>query len=95
MSNIKYDLQGAELYMNDKKLLGRELVDEIVKDVKSTQTFAGYNLPDRLMLTQAQYESIETDTEELGAEGRMFVTPYNVMEVFVVDKKASASQGEK
>lgn len=86
MTNFKTTLNGGELHEYDKKLYGRELIDEIVADVKRTQHFAGINLPDKLYITQRQYLSIENDVTAIGEIERMFITPLNVMEVYVVDR---------
>lgn len=86
MKNFKTTLRGGELHEHDKNLFGRELLDEIVADVKRTQQFAGINLPDKLFITQQQYLSIENDTAAIGEKERMLVTQLNAMEVYVVDR---------
>jgi hypothetical protein len=61
-------------------------MDQIIQDVKDTQTFAGRHLPDKLYMTFAQFKALEDDFQRLGETAyRIFVTPLNVMEVHIVD----------
>lgn len=81
-TNVKQTPKGATLDMTGYKLIGDKLKDQILKDVKSTQTFAGIHLPDKIIITHDQFTSIEQDTTRIDEEnGRIFVTPLNAMEV--------------
>ena len=87
MSSVyKPTIRGGELHEYERNLFGKDLIQAIVKDVKDTQQFAGINLPDRLLITQKQYLTIENDTTAIGETERLFVTPLNAMEVYVVDR---------
>lgn len=62
--------------------LGRELTEDIVESVAHTQRYVQTTLPDVLLVTQKQFASLQDYTEEMThTEDRMFITPYNVMEV--------------
>lgn len=69
------------------KLKGQELADEINKHMKGlSETTVFSPLPSKIQMTQAQYD----DLMKLGGlpnmyhtEDRMYITPYNVMEVRV------------
>lgn len=84
--NVVQTLRGADLNLQDTKLTGLKLMEQILKDVKATQTFAGVHLPDKLFITEEQFKSIESDTERLDeTNDRIMITPLNVMEVHVVE----------
>lgn len=84
--NITQTLYGATLDMTIHKKIGIPLKEQILQDVKDSQTFAGRHLPDKIILTVPQFESIEDDTERISEHGdRIFVTPLNCMEVTVAE----------
>ena len=67
-------------------LLGKELADLITRSVAKTQSFILAPLPNWLILSHKQFDSLLDYTqpmEEGNADGRIFITPYNVMEVDV------------
>jgi hypothetical protein len=62
--------------------LGYELAEDIVESVGHTQLFIQTTLPDVLLVTQKQFASLQDYTEEMAhTTDRMYITPYNVMEV--------------
>lgn len=66
--------------------LGQELAEDIRDSVEWTQRFIQMTLPDRLVVTQKQFVSLQPYTEAMyQVEDRMFVTHLNVMEV-VIDR---------
>lgn len=80
--NVVQTARGAILDMTDCHKTGEELKAQILQDVKDTQIFAGRNLPDKMIITETQFKSIEDDLERMHeTEDRMYVTPMNVMEV--------------
>ncbi|HJQ07982.1 MAG TPA: hypothetical protein VJ836_00710 [Candidatus Saccharimonadales bacterium] len=85
---IKQTLMGADfdLTVYGDKADRDDLLEHILQDVKDTQLFAGRHLPDKLYMTFNQFKTLEDDFTKLGETAyRIFVTPYNVMEVHVVD----------
>lgn len=85
--NVTQTLMGADMYITDYKFYDREkLKEQIVKDVKDTQIFAGRNLPDKLYMYFDQFTLLQDDMQEMAnTEMRIYVTPLNVMEVHIVD----------
>lgn len=84
---IRQTLLGADFDLTGYKTLDRDkLLDHILQDVKDSQIFVGRHLPDKLYMTFNQFKLLEDDFERLGETAyRIFVTPYNVMEVHIVD----------
>lgn len=84
---VKQTMYGADLDITGYKTLDKEkLQKHILDDVKDTQIIAGRHLPDKLFLTFPQFHLLEEDMQRLGeTEYRIYATPYNVMEVHVVD----------
>lgn len=67
-------------------LLGKDLSELITRSVFTIQHPILQPLPDWLMLTERQFVSLLDFTEPLedgGLGGRIFITPFNVMEVDV------------
>lgn len=76
----------TELDVRVSPKLGRELADEINESIAHTQLFIQTTLPDRLIVTQKQFASLQPYTERMyETTDRMYVTPQNVMEV-VIDR---------
>src|SRR5687767_13373767 len=72
----------TDLDMRVSTATGKDLAAEIVHSVEWSQTFVQTTLPDRLILTQKQFISLQDDmTTMYDTEDRMYVTPLNVMEV--------------
>lgn len=83
--NVKQTSLGADLDMTSYALIGEKLKEQIIKDVKATQLFSGRHLPDKLFITKDQFVSLEDDIEQQNnTEFRVYYTPYNAMEVYVV-----------
>jgi hypothetical protein len=78
-------LTGAiELDMRVSPLIGRALTLEVAESVAATQRFIVQELPNKLVVNQAQFDSLAGYTEEMyGTQDRMFMTPHNVMELEV------------
>jgi hypothetical protein len=84
--NIVQTLRGANLDATVHKKVGDKLKEQILEDVKGSQIFVGRHLPDKLFITKAQFDSIEEDLQRMQeTEDRIYVTSFNVMEVYVVD----------
>lgn len=84
-ANITQTSMGADLDMTGFDLTGENLKDQILKDVKASQTFFGVHLPDKLIIRKDQFESIEHDTLRMeDTKDRLYRTPMNIMEVKVV-----------
>lgn len=84
--NIVQTRYGADMDIRHYKLSREELMQQILEDVKASQIFAGRNLPDKLFMTTQQFQLLETDLQEIeNTDYRLFVTPLNVMEVWVND----------
>lgn len=65
---------------------GSELAKQIVDSVEWSQKFIQMTLPDRLIVTERQFVSLQPYTEAMyHTEDRMYVTPLNVMHV-VIDR---------
>lgn len=79
------DLDGhTDLDMRVSPSRGEELKAEIVHSIEWSQKFIRMTLPDRLIITQKQFISLQDDmTEMFNTEDRMYVTPLNVMEVII------------
>lgn len=61
---------------------GKELAQEIIDAVEWSQKFIKTTLADVLVVTQKQFVSLQDYTESMyHTEDRMFITPFNVMEV--------------
>lgn len=74
----------TELDVRVSPKLGRELAEDIRESVDWTQRFIQMTLPDRLIVTQKQFVSLQDFTEEMyHTTDRMFVTPLNIMEVAI------------
>lgn len=85
MKNVLQTALGANLDITDYKLDKEKLQDQIVQDVKDTQLFAGRHLPDKLLLTTDQFKLLQDDMQRMAdTEDRIYVTPYNAMEVHIV-----------
>ncbi len=83
--NVVQTRLGADLDMTAYKLSKDKLKAQIIDDVKATQIFAGRHLPDKLIITKPQFTLLEDDTVRMEeTKERLYVTPYNVMEVKVV-----------
>ena len=66
------------------KRQGRELFQLIIDSVDHSQKFIQTTLPSVLIVTQKQFVSLQTYTEEMDhTTDRMFITPLNVMEVTI------------
>jgi hypothetical protein len=84
-SNVKQTLLGADMDMTHYKLSKEKLQDQILADVKSTQILLGRHLPDKMYITKDQFLMLEDDMQRLqDTEDRIYVTPYNAMEVKIV-----------
>ncbi len=75
--------QKVTLDVTDSKKLGRELVDEIYQRVKETQKYIMTTLPNELVITTDQFDTINNG--DSNKKGRLFHTPMNVMDVKVVE----------
>lgn len=70
---------------------GKELAEEIVHSIEWSQKFIQMTLPDRLVVTQKQFMSLNPYTQafpgddSLQTTGRLYVTPLNAMEM-VIDR---------
>lgn len=63
---------------------GIELTEEIYASVADTQKWIVTTLPDQLIVTQKQHAILNSYTEEMfGTSDRIYVTPFNVMEVII------------
>jgi hypothetical protein len=74
------------LDITDFKEMGAELRKVIVEAVRSTQSVVITTLPNIIKMTQKQYDSLleqQNMVEMYQSTERMYVTPYNVMEVQV------------
>lgn len=75
-----------ELDIRDFPQKGEALKEEITKAVASTQSVIIRTLPNKLVMTRAQYESLEHDPDLKSFEGtvdRVFVTKHNAMDVVI------------
>lgn len=77
---------GKPIDITDSKNTGVALALEIQEKVKDTQQFIIQPLPDKVMMTEAQFDSLQfnPDTADQFVD-RMFVTDLNVMEVVIVN----------
>lgn len=74
------------LDMRVANVIGDDLNRLIVESVKATQVLHGIDLPDMITLSHKQFISVEKNTQEMDrTTDRIYITPYNVMEV-TVDK---------
>jgi hypothetical protein len=73
------------------KQKGQELRAEILKEVKGiAESSLIVTLPDSIRMTQAQYDDLMEIADMPNmyhSEDRMYVTPYNIMEVRVSGRK--------
>ncbi len=77
--NIKLDMR-----VSDKQ--GEDLAAEIAYSIERGQRFIVTTLPDVLVVTQKQFVSLQPYTQAMyNTTDRMYVTPWNVMEV-VIDR---------
>jgi hypothetical protein len=84
--NVKQTLLGADMDITSYDLPSDKLKERILQDVKDTQLFVGMHLPDKLFITFNQFKQLEDDIQSLDeTEFRIYVTPYNAMEVHIVD----------
>lgn len=75
-------------------LVHRELAAVINASVERTQRPIMLELPDQLIVTQKQHASLNDYTEAMAdTEDRMYVTPFNVMEV-IVDREHADDREE-
>lgn len=73
--------------------LGKELSTDIIESVEWSQKWIQTTLPDKLVVTQKQFVSLQPYTDEMfHTTDRMFVTPLNVMEV-VIDRDVDIVEG--
>lgn len=90
----KMDLLGhVKLDMRISPKIGRELKIDIYESVeKVAKASIQVTLPDRLHLTQEQFGSIMEDTLEMeGTTDRLYLTPFNVMEI-IIDREYKTVQ---
>lgn len=81
---IKENLMHHDMDARDSQLQGQELYQQIVDSVDASQRFIQTVLPDRLIVTQKQFASLNNFTEEMyWTSDRLFRTPLNVMEVII------------
>ena len=87
------DSQGhIALDMRVSPSTGEDLAAEIAESVSRSQLFITQTLPDRLVLTQKQFASLDPYMQVLvGTEDRLYVTPHNAMEV-VIDREIDTVQ---
>ena len=72
------------LDMRVANVFGADLHQLILESVKATQLLSGIDLPDIIVLSHKQFISVEANTQNMDyTEGRIYVTPMNVMEVEV------------
>ena len=77
------------LDITDQKETGIQLRQVIIEAVRSTQGIVLAPLPNILLMTQKQYDSLlkqQNMIEKYQSTERMYVTPYNVMEVRIKDR---------
>lgn len=84
---VTQTLLGADLDITCYKTFSKEkLQQHILDDVKSTQLFVNRHLPDKLFLTFNQFQLLQDDIQQVGdTEFRIYITPYNAMEVHIID----------
>lgn len=82
------DLDGnTDLDMRVSRETGEELKAEILESVSATQRFLQTTLPDRLIVTQRQFLSLQHDLTEMDhTTDRLYITPMNAMYV-VIDRE--------
>jgi hypothetical protein len=87
------DLQNnTDLDMRVSSSQGTELKEEINHSVEHSQLFLTTTLPNRLILTQKQFISLQDDMERYyDTEDRFYKTPSNIMEV-VIDRDIDTVQ---
>lgn len=87
------DLQGnTDLDMRVSPSTGEELKTEILESVEWSQKFIQTTLPDRLIITQKQFISLQSDLQEMDhTSDRLYVTPSNAMYV-VIDREIDTVQ---
>lgn len=95
-ASVKQTRHGADMDMTIYKLTGEKLKEQIIKDVKGTQVLVGLHLPDKMLLTKAQFQSLEHDTQRLDdTQHRIYIIPgLCVMEVYVVDDGKTKLPGD-
>lgn len=73
------------LDIRDWKQTGMELKTEISNAVAATQSVVIQPLPNKLIMTQAQYDMLESDPDLVGVEPkeRIYITPHNAMDVII------------
>jgi len=81
-----------EIDIRDSKLKDNELKAEIVRMVEATQGLVTRPLPDKLIMTKAQFEMLSGEmigahdsdgSVIISATERIYITPKNVMDVVV------------
>lgn len=78
------NLNGGTLDARVTKRQGKDLYDLIMKSVERQSKWNVTYLPDRLILTQKQFASLNNFTEAMyNTTDRMFITPFNVMECII------------
>lgn len=84
--NLTSQEGNTDLDMRVSPNTGNELKEEIVHSVKRSQSTLITTLPDRLILTQKQFVSLQDDMQNMDqTEDRLYITPYNAM-VCVIDR---------
>ena len=82
--DIENSMVHVRLDMRKVKLQHAELAQVIRDSVERTQRPIVRTLPDQLFVTQSQFASLQNFTEPMAdTEDRMFLTPFNIMEVLV------------
>lgn len=82
----------TDLDMRVSPKTGKDLAEEIAESVSHSQLFLQTTLPDRLILTQKQFVSLQHDMAEMDhTEDRIYITPHNVMYV-VIDREIDTVQ---
>ncbi len=94
-TNINRTLRGVEMDVRDVKLFGADLQRHINEQVRDSQTIIITELPAWLNVSHKQFVSLLDYTSEMhDTRDRMFLTPYNVMEVVVDESLDTVYDGD-
>lgn len=76
------------LDIRDLTETGLELKTAIANAVADTQRYIIRTLPDKLIMTQVQYDILEDDPDLVGTipNERIYITPHNAMDCIIREK---------
>ncbi len=95
ITDISFEQRVVPLDITVLKTTGEQLRKDIANAVRDTTSivFNPNNVPNQLVMTQEQYDDLNPDFEVLyEANDRIYLTPYNAMEVKVKQPVITRSQ---